>query len=115
MTGPNFENVFYKYYLAQGATMQSIYMAVGGTDWGFNPAPFMYTSYDYGSAIPSRARSRSSTLSSSSWGEMAQALPDLTETDQVTPPAIAGLTTFQGATRGPARPSSTLAMTAPSR
>ena len=31
--------------------MQSIYMTVGGTDWGFNPAPFMYTSYDYGSPI----------------------------------------------------------------
>jgi beta-galactosidase GanA len=51
LTGPSFEDTFYRYYLAQGVTMQSIYMTVGGTDWGFVPAPFMYTSYDYGSAI----------------------------------------------------------------
>ena len=95
MTGPNFENVFYKYYLAQGATMQSIYMAVGGTDWGFNPAPFMYTSYDYGSAISEPGTLSFKYPELKLVGEMAQALPDLTETDQVTPPAIAGLTTFQ--------------------
>ncbi|MGH3167337.1 MAG: beta galactosidase jelly roll domain-containing protein, partial [Trebonia sp.] len=31
--------------------MQSNYMAVGGTDWGWLPANFTYTSYDYGSGI----------------------------------------------------------------
>ena len=96
LTGPGFENTFDRYYLAQGVTMQSIYMTVGGTDWGFNPAPFMYTSYDYGSAI-----SEPGTLQASKYpelkliGEMSQALPDLTQTDQVTAPTISGLTTFQ--------------------
>ena len=51
MTGPSFENVYYKSNVIQGATMQSNYMGVGGTNWGWLPAPFVYTSYDYGSAI----------------------------------------------------------------
>jgi beta-galactosidase GanA len=51
MTGPDFENVYYKNNIAQGATMQSNYMGVGGTNWGWLPAPFVYTSYDYGAAI----------------------------------------------------------------
>jgi len=51
LTGPAFENVYYKNNIAQGATMQSNYMGVGGTNWGWLPAPFVYTSYDYGAAI----------------------------------------------------------------
>jgi beta-galactosidase GanA len=51
MTGPSFENVYYKNNIAQGATMQSYYMGVGGTNWGWLPANFIYTSYDYGAAI----------------------------------------------------------------
>jgi len=51
MTGPDFENVYYKNNIAQGVTMQSNYMGVGGTNWGWLPDPDVYTSYDYGSAI----------------------------------------------------------------
>jgi beta-galactosidase GanA len=51
MTGPAFENVYYKNNIAQGATMQSNYMGVGGTNWGWLPDPDVYSSYDYGSAI----------------------------------------------------------------
>ncbi len=51
MTGSAFENVFYKNNIAQGVTMQSIYMGAGGTNWGWLPANFNYTSYDYGAAI----------------------------------------------------------------
>ena len=95
LTGPDFENTFYKYYIAQGATMQSIYMTVGGTNWGFNPAPFMYTSYDYGSAIsePGTLSFKYPELKLTS--EMSQALPDLAMTDQVTAPTVPGLTTFE--------------------
>jgi len=95
LTGPDFENTFYKYYIAQGATMQSIYMTVGGTNWGFNPAPFMYTSYDYGSPISEPGTLSSKYPELKLVGEMSQALPDLTETDQLTPPSIPGLTTFE--------------------
>ena len=51
LTGPNFENVYYKNNIAQGVTMQSNYMGVGGTNWGWLPDPGVYTSYDYGAAI----------------------------------------------------------------
>ena len=51
MTGPDFENVFYKNNIARGVTMQSNYMGVGGTNWGWLPDPGVYTSYDYGAAI----------------------------------------------------------------
>jgi beta-galactosidase GanA len=95
LTGPDFENSFYKFYIAQGATMQSIYMTVGGTNWGFNPAPFMYTSYDYGSPIsePGTLSDKYPELKLTT--EMSQALGDLTETNQVTPPTVSGLTTFE--------------------
>src|SRR6202042_2408400 len=95
LTGPNFENTFYKYYIAQGATMQSIYMTVGGTDWGFNPAPFMYTSYDYGSPISEPGTLSSKYPELKLVGEMSQALPDLTQTDQGGGASIPGLTTFE--------------------
>jgi beta-galactosidase GanA len=51
MTGPDFENVYYKSNIIQGVTMASNYMGVGGTNWGWLPAPQVYTSYDYGAAI----------------------------------------------------------------
>src|SRR5580693_8883601 len=51
LTGPAFENVYYKNNIAQGVTMQSNYMGVGGTNWGWLPDPGVYTSYDYGAAI----------------------------------------------------------------
>jgi beta-galactosidase GanA len=51
MTGPGFENVFYSSNIASGVTMQSNYMGVGGTNWGWLPDPDVYTSYDYGAAI----------------------------------------------------------------
>jgi beta-galactosidase GanA len=51
MTGPDFENVYYSSNIAQGVTMQSNYMGVGGTNWGWLPDPDVYTSYDYGAAI----------------------------------------------------------------
>jgi beta-galactosidase GanA len=51
MTGSNFEDVYYKNNIAQGLTIQSNYMGVGGTDWGWLPDPDVYTSYDYGAGI----------------------------------------------------------------
>ncbi len=51
MTGPDFEDVFYKNNVAQGVTISSNYMGVGGTNWGWLPDPQVYTSYDYGAAI----------------------------------------------------------------
>jgi beta-galactosidase len=52
LTGPDFENVFYKENIIDGATLQNFYMTYGGTSWGWLPDPQqVYTSYDYGAAI----------------------------------------------------------------
>ncbi|MBV8931118.1 MAG: beta-galactosidase [Kutzneria sp.] len=52
LTGPDFEKVFYKNNVANGATVQNLYMAYGGTSWGWLPDPSqVYSSYDYGAAI----------------------------------------------------------------
>ena len=98
LTGPSFENVFYKSNLADGVTIQSNYMGVGGTNWGWLPAPFMYTSYDYGAAIQETGEigtpSNPNTIPNSKYGEnkligdFIQATPSLTETVPVTAPAL---------------------------
>lgn len=49
--GPGYERVFYETNIANGLSMQNVYMTFGGTSWGWLPAPVVYTSYDYGAAI----------------------------------------------------------------
>ena len=98
LTGPSFENVFYKSNLADGVTIQSNYMGVGGTNWGWLPAPFMYTSYDYGAAIQETGEigtpSDPNTIPDSKYGEnkligdFIQATPSLTKTVPVAAPAL---------------------------
>ena len=98
LTGPDFENVFYKSNLADGVTIQSNYMGVGGTNWGWLPAPFMYTSYDYGAAIQETGEigtpSNPNTVANSKYGEnkligdFIQATPSVTKTVAVAAPAL---------------------------
>ena len=49
--GPGYERVFYGTNIANRLTIQNFYMTVGGTSWGWLPAPVVYTSYDYGAAF----------------------------------------------------------------
>ncbi|GJF00021.1 glycoside hydrolase family 35 protein [Phanerochaete sordida] len=51
LTGPDFQDVFYKQNWASNVKMISYYMLYGGTNWGGIAAPVVYTSYDYGSAL----------------------------------------------------------------
>ncbi|THH31612.1 hypothetical protein EUX98_g2597 [Antrodiella citrinella] len=51
LTGPDFQDVFYKENWASNVKLISYYMVYGGTSWGGIPFPGVYTSYDYGSAI----------------------------------------------------------------
>ncbi|TDL23133.1 glycoside hydrolase family 35 protein [Rickenella mellea] len=51
LTGPSFQDVFYKGLWAANAKMINYYMIYGGTSWGGIPFHGVYTSYDYGSAI----------------------------------------------------------------
>ena len=97
MTGSDFENVFYKSNFADGVTIQSNYMTVGGTNWGWLPAPFMYTSYDYGSAIRETGEigtpANPNDIAGSKYGEnkllgdFLQSVPSLTKTQGVAAPA----------------------------
>src|SRR4051795_7174722 len=45
-----YERDYYLTALANGIRIQNIYMTFGGTNWGWLPAPVVYTSYDYGAA-----------------------------------------------------------------
>jgi len=42
---PAFADIYYKNNIGQRTTMQSLYMAFGGTNWGNLGAPVVYTSY----------------------------------------------------------------------
>ncbi|KAG9664585.1 glycoside hydrolase family 35 protein, partial [Aureobasidium melanogenum] len=44
---PAFADVYYKNNIGQRGTLISLYMAMGGTNWGNLAAPVVYTSYDY--------------------------------------------------------------------
>ncbi|KAK4555167.1 hypothetical protein LTR86_007933 [Recurvomyces mirabilis] len=48
---PAFADVYYKNNIGQKVTMQSLYMAFGGTNWGNLGAPVVYTSYDYSAPL----------------------------------------------------------------
>ena len=62
--GPGYERVFYETNIANGLSMQNVYMTFGGTSWGWLPAPVVYTSYDYGAAIDEarQLRPKASTM-----------------------------------------------------
>lgn len=62
--GPGYERVFYGTNIANRLTIENFYMTVGGTSWGWLPAPVVYTSYDYGAAFDEgrHPRAKASTM-----------------------------------------------------
>lgn len=50
-TGVPFQRVYDTTAVAQEARLINVYMLYGGTNWGWLPFPFGYTSWDYGAAI----------------------------------------------------------------
>jgi len=89
LTGPDFENVFYKNNIASGATMQSFYMTYGGTSWGWLADPgVVYTSYDYGAAIAETRQLTTKYDELKRIGYFVGAVQPLTKTDAfaATPP-----------------------------
>ncbi|MBV9944677.1 MAG: beta-galactosidase [Solirubrobacterales bacterium] len=84
LTGPDFEDVFYKENIADGATMQNFYMTYGGTSWGWLPDPQqVYTSYDYGAAIKEDRELTSKYTEMKRIGYMLDSVAPLTKTDQI--------------------------------
>ena len=75
--GKRFQRVFYGTNLANGIGIQSFYMTYGGTSWGWLPAPVVFTSYDYGSAISEPRVLREKALEMKQLGGLIASVPDL--------------------------------------
>jgi hypothetical protein len=75
--GKRYQRVFYGTNLANGLTIQNFYMGFGGTSWGWQPAPVVYTSYDYGAAIDEARRLRPKSLELKQLGEFVQSFDSL--------------------------------------
>jgi beta-galactosidase GanA len=82
LIGPDFEKVFYKNNLANGATAQNFYMTYGGTSWGWLADPgVVYTSYDYGAAITETRQLTTKYDEQKRQGYFVTAVTPLTKTD----------------------------------
>ena len=86
-SGGGYERVFYGTNIANGLTVQSFYMAFGGTSWGWQPAPVVYTSYDYGAAIDEARGLRPKALVLKQLGEFVGAT-QMTLAGMIKGPAI---------------------------
>ncbi len=75
--GKRFQRVFYGTNLANGIDIQSVYMGYGGTSWGWLPAPVVFTSYDYGSAISEPRELRAKAEEMKQLGGLIATVPDL--------------------------------------
>lgn len=75
--GKRFQRVFYGTNLANGIGIQSFYMGYGGTSWGWMPAPVVFTSYDYGSAISEARDLREKAVELKQLGGLIASVPDL--------------------------------------
>ena len=75
--GKGYQRVFYGTNIANALTIENFYMGFGGTSWGWEPAPVVYTSYDYGAAIDEARRLRPKALEHKQLGEFVQAFDSL--------------------------------------
>ena len=75
--GKRFQRVFYGTNLANGIDIHSVYMGYGGTSWGWLPAPVVFTSYDYGSAISESREVRAKAEEMKQLGGLIATVPDL--------------------------------------
>ncbi|MEU8518808.1 beta-galactosidase [Streptomyces sp. NPDC048577] len=93
--GADFASVFYKNNIAAGATLQSLYMLYGGTNWGRQAVSGTYTSYDYGAAITEPRQLTDRYRQNKLIGYFLQSVSPLAKTDAapaatLTDPAVTG-------------------------
>lgn len=81
-TGSAYQRVFYGSNIANGLTIQSFYMTFGGTSWGWLPAPVVFTSYDYGSAIDETRGLREKAQTMKLMGHFLNTVKDLTQMEK---------------------------------
>jgi beta-galactosidase GanA len=81
--GKGYQRVFYGTDLINRITIHNIYMAFGGTSWGWLPGPIVYTSYDYGAPISEDRGLRPKALALKQQGMFVQAAePILAQMDK---------------------------------
>lgn len=78
---PEFADVYYKNNIGQRTTLQSLYMAYGGTNWGHTGAPVVYTSYDYSAPMSESREIRDKLRETKLVGLFTRASTDLLKTD----------------------------------
>ncbi len=84
--GSEYVRTDYGSSLINGLTMHSVYMAFGGTSWGWLPATVVYSSYDYGSGIDEARGLRPKQYTFKQIGQFVQAAtPLLTDLDKGEP------------------------------
>jgi hypothetical protein len=71
--GKGYQRVFYGTNLINRITIHNVYMAFGGTSWGWLPGPIVYTSYDYGAPIAEDRSVRPKALALKQQGMFVQA------------------------------------------
>ena len=71
--GVGYQRVFYGSNLINRIVIHSIYMGFGGTTWGWQTAPVVFTSYDYGAPIDEARGLRDKALALKSMGRFIQA------------------------------------------
>ena len=82
--GSGYERVFYETNVANGISLQNFYMTYGGTSWGWLPAPVVYTSYDYGSAISEARQIRDKASTMKELGFFLQSVDPITKQQKST-------------------------------
>jgi beta-galactosidase GanA len=80
--GPGYERVFYGTNIANRLSIQNFYMTFGGTNWGWLPAPVVYTSYDYGAAFSEARQIRPKALAMKPLGYFLQSVDPITKVDK---------------------------------
>ncbi|QJE03479.1 beta-galactosidase [Massilia forsythiae] len=84
--GTGYQRVFYGTDLINRITIHNLYMAFGGTSWGWLPGPIVYTSYDYGAPIAEDRGLRPKALGLKQQGMFVQAAePVLARMDKGAP------------------------------
>ncbi|PZG79067.1 beta-galactosidase, partial [Streptomyces sp. NTH33] len=89
-----YERRFYLTHLANGITVHNVYMAFGGTSWGWLPAPVVYTSYDYGAALDEGRRPTGKLVPMHQIGHMLQRVPDFAKLDRAADVKVPGLRAY---------------------
>ena len=89
MVSGAFEATSARDLLASGAGLISYYMTYGGTSWGYEPYPGVYTSYDYGAAIDEARQLTPKYYDQKRIADEIAAVPALAQLDRVSSAASA--------------------------